>query len=224
MLPDVCMRARTHAMSRSDRLTRDRDHHDKKYHRHAPGLTCGACSQAWPFSSGRLTTRIGILPCDQPFPHDMIIVADLAASSCSRFSHPADSHDLSRRFGGGASQVLSILRQNHHTVFSNGFRSEDAKCNDQPEASPHTKASLPGRRRARTGRDGRHRHLGRPTRVYPGCPRPCGRSRLGTVMRSSWWTGDLLMPACGDDGMPGLATRATGRRHAGRAGLMCRRR
>ena len=145
MLPDVCMRAcsmraRTHAMSRSDRLTRDRDHHDKKYHRHAParpaartGLTCGACSQAWPFSSGRLTTRIGILPCDQPFPHDMIIVADLAASSCSRFSHPADSHDLSRRFGGGASQVLSILRQNHHTVFSNGFRvrSADAKRNDQ---------------------------------------------------------------------------------------------
>ena len=27
------------------------------------------------------------------------------------------------------------------------------------------------------------------------------------------------MPGCGDDGRPGLATRATGRRHAGRAGL-----
>ena len=142
MLPDVCMRARTHAMSRSDRLTRDRDHHDKKYHRHAPArpaartwLTCGACSQAWPFSSGRLTTRIGILPCDQPFPHDMIIVADLAASSCSRFSHPADSHDLSRRFGGGASQVLSILRQNHHTVFSNGSEAQTRReMISEPEA------------------------------------------------------------------------------------------
>ena len=133
MLPHVSMRARTDA-TRSDRLTRDRDHHDKKYHRHAPArpvartwLTCGACSQAWPFSSGRLTACIGILPRDQPSPHDMIIVTDLAASSCRRFSHPADSHDLShlchdasvevpRRSSGKTIKLLADKGSRHHAT------------------------------------------------------------------------------------------------------------